>query len=73
MYLLKLSPEKKIEVYYFNVAVLFVVKKWIPEGDSYTEVRVGCSSSCLRVEIADCSLSEGVKDGKTNMFLPQKL
>ena len=36
-----------------------MVKKWIPEGDSYTEVRVGCSSSCLRVEIADCSLSEG--------------
>ena len=50
-----------------------MVKKWIPEGDSYTEVRVGCSSSCLRVEIADCSLSEGVKDGKTNMFLPQKV
>ena len=50
-----------------------MVKKWVPEGDSYTEVRVGCSSSCLRVEIADCSLSEGVKDGKTNMFLPQKV
>ena len=48
-----------------------MVKKWIPEGDSYTEVRVGCSSSCLRVEIADCSLSEGVKDGKTNVFTPK--
>ena len=72
MYLLKLSPEKMIEVYYLMLLYFFVVKKWIPEGDSYTEVRVGCSSSCLRVEIADCSLSEGVKDGKTNIFLPQK-
>ena len=34
-----------------------MVKKCILEGDSYIEVRVGCSSSCLGVEIADFSLT----------------
>ena len=58
MYLLKLSPEKKIEVYILMLLqYFFVVKKWILEGDSYIEVRVGCSLSCLGVEIADCSLT----------------
>ena len=40
MYLLKLSPEKKIEVYILMLLqYFFAVKKWIPEGDSYIEVR----------------------------------
>ena len=41
------SPEKKIEVYILMLLYFFMVKKWIPEGDSYIEVRMGCSSSCL--------------------------
>ena len=58
MYLLKLSPEKKIEVYVLMLLhYFFVDKKWILEGDSYIEARVGCSLSCLGVEIADCSLT----------------
>ena len=57
MYLLKLSPEKKIEVYILMLLYFFMVKKCIPEGDSYIEVRVGCSSSCSGVEIADVSLT----------------
>ena len=73
MYLLKLSPEKKIEVYYLMLLYFLWSRNGSRRVTSYTEVRVGCSSSCLRVEIADCSLSEGVKDGKTNMFLPQKV
>ena len=58
MYLLKLSPEKKIEVYILMLLhYFFVDKKWILEGDSYIEARVGRSLSCLGVEIADCSLT----------------
>ena len=53
MYLLKLSPEKKIEVYILMLLYFFMVKKWILEGDSYVEVRVGCSE----IEIADFSLT----------------
>ena len=58
MYLLKLSPEKKIEVYILMLLqYFFVVKKWIAEGDSHIEARVGSSLSCLGVEIADRSLT----------------
>ena len=57
VYHLKLSPEKKIEVYILMLLYFFMGKKRIPDGDSYIEVRVGCSSSCLGVEIAVFSLT----------------